>query len=253
MRGRKPVNRREGRATGSRLSFLQPFGAMSMEMVTLEATTLPDAWFQALWHILKDGVPEYTVNLGSYAGQIRREFDYITIHIKYPGVKPHIPDMPPGLGIPAPTTQEYVDNYAARYLMSNIKENNEQYTYGERLMLSIDKVIHRYKTYGYGTNQLIMQVGQPSDIDLEDPPCLRHIDTRIRDNKLHFIIYFRSWDLWGGFPANLAGFQQLKEYMAEQIGVEDGEMIVSSKGLHLYGYAKDLAKLRTGLKEYWKK
>ena len=224
-----------------------------MELVTLEATTLPDAWFQALWHILKDGVPEYAIDLGSYAGQIRREFDYITIRIKYPGVKPHIPDMPPGIGIPAPTTQEYVDTYAARYLMSEIKENNEQYTYGERLMLSMDKVIDRYKKYGYGTNQLIMQVGQPSDIDLEDPPCLRHIDTRIRDNRLHFIIYFRSWDLWGGFPANLAGFQQLKEYMAQQIGVEDGEMIVSSKGLHLYGYARDLAKLRTGLKDYWKK
>jgi len=224
-----------------------------MEPVTLEATTLPDAWFQALWHILKEGVSEYTIDLGSYAGQIRREFDYITIHIKYPGVKPHIPDMPPGIGIPSPTTQEYVDNYAARYLMSGIKEDNEQYTYGERLMLSMDKVIDRYKQYGCGTNQLIMQVGQPSDIDLEDPPCLRHIDTRIRDNKLHFIIYFRSWDLWGGFPANLAGFQQLKEYMAQQIGVEDGEMIVSSKGLHLYGYAKDLAKLRTGLKDYWKK
>ena len=224
-----------------------------MEPVTLEATTLPDAWFQALWHILKEGVPEYTIDLGSYAGQIRREFDYITIHIKYPGVKPHIPDMPPGIGIPSPTTQEYVDNYAARYLMSGIKEDNEQYTYGERLMLSMDKVIDRYKQYGCGTNQLIMQVGQPSDIDLEDPPCLRHIDTRIRDNKLHFIIYFRSWDLSGGFPANLAGFQQLKEYMAQQIGVEDGEMIVSSKGLHLYGYAKDLAKLRTGLKDYWKK
>jgi thymidylate synthase len=223
-----------------------------MELVTLQATTLPDAWFQALWHILKDGVPEYTIDLGSYAGQVRREFDYITIHIKYPGAQPLIPDMPPGIGIPSPTTQEYVDDYATRYLMTDSKQANEQYTYGERLMVSMDKVIERYRTYGFGTNQLIMQVGQPSDIDLDDPPCLRHIDTRIRDNKLHFIIYFRSWDLWSGFPTNLAGFQQVKAYMAKEIGVEDGEMIVSSKGLHLYGYAKDLAKIRTGLKDYWK-
>jgi len=224
-----------------------------MEIVTLQATTLPDAWFQALWHILKEGIPEYKIDQGSYAGQVRREFDYITIQIKYPNVKPHIPDFPPGLGIPPPTTQEYVDEYVARYLMTNVKQDNEQYTYGERLLISMDKVIERYKKYGFGTNQLIMQVGQPSDIDLEDPPCLRHIDTRIRNNKLHFIIYFRSWDLWSGFPTNLAGFQQVKEYMTRQIEVEDGEMIVSSKGLHLYGYAKDLAKIRTGLKEYWKK
>jgi len=224
-----------------------------MEMITLQATTLPDAWFQTLWNILKEGIPEYKIDQGSYAGQVRREFDYITIQIRYPGVKPHVPDIPPGLGIPSPTTQEYVDEYVARYLMSSIKQNNEQYTYGERLLFSMDKVIERYRQYGFGTNQLIMQVAQPSDIDLEDPPCLRHIDTRIRNNKLHFIIYFRSWDLWSGFPTNLAGFQQVKEYMAKQIGVEDGEMIVSSKGLHLYGYAKDLAKIRTGLKEYWNK
>jgi thymidylate synthase len=32
--------------------------------------------------------------------------------------------------------------------------------------------------------------------------------------------------------------------MADQIGVADGEMIVESKGLHLYGYAEKLAKIR---------
>jgi thymidylate synthase len=32
--------------------------------------------------------------------------------------------------------------------------------------------------------------------------------------------------------------------MAGQIGVEDGGLVVESKGLHLYGYAEDLAKLR---------
>ena len=32
--------------------------------------------------------------------------------------------------------------------------------------------------------------------------------------------------------------------MAVEIGVKDGEMVVESKGLHLYGYAEDLAKMR---------
>jgi thymidylate synthase len=82
-----------------------------------------------------------------------------------------------------------------------------------------------------------LQVAHPSDLTLLDPPCLRSIDTRIQDGSLRFFVYFRSWDLWNGFPANLAAIQNLKEYMA-------GEMIVESKGLHLYGYAEDLAKLR---------
>ena len=85
----------------------------------------------------------------------------------------------------------------------------------------------------------------PSDIRLDDPPCLRLIDTRVRYGKLHFILYFRSWDLWGGFPSNLGGLQLVKEYMAQEIGVEDGEIIAVSKGLHLYDYSWDLAKIRT--------
>jgi thymidylate synthase len=37
----------------------------------------------------------------------------------------------------------------------------------------------------------------------------------------------------------------LKEYMAQEIGVEDGQIIAASKGLHLYDYVWELAKLRT--------
>ncbi|HQO78238.1 MAG TPA: thymidylate synthase, partial [Thermodesulfobacteriota bacterium] len=106
--------------------------------------------------------------------------------------------------------------------------------------------IRRFRTEGFGTNQIILQVGQPSDLLLNDPPCLRHIDLRIRDSMLHFFPYFRSWDLWGGFPANLAALQLLKEYMAMEIGVADGEIVAASKGLHIYKHVEELAKLRFG-------
>jgi hypothetical protein len=84
----------------------------------------------------------------------------------------------------------------------------------------VEEVIRMYKNGGPGTNQATMEVGMPQDIVNSDPPCLRLIDTRVRYGKLHFVVYFRSWDLWAGFPANLAGIQLLKEYMAQQIGVE---------------------------------
>jgi thymidylate synthase len=35
----------------------------------------------------------------------------------------------------------------------------------------------------------------------------------------------------------------MKEYVASEIGVDDGEIIASSKGLHLYDYSFDLAKV----------
>ena len=44
----------------------------------------------------------------------------------------------------------------------------------------------------------------------------------------------------------------VKQYIAQEIGVEDGEIIAVSKGLHLYDYAWDLAMLRTNKKRDFK-
>lgn len=224
-----------------------------MQITTIEATNLPDAWFQCIYNLLKpyrqEGVNRYKIDKGSYAGQERLGFDYVTVHVEQPGTRPLLPEIPSHLNIPAPTDMEYVEKYFVDYIAPHsihIKPDNEQYTYAERITISYERIIKNFKSKGFGSNQEIIQVGSPWDISLPDPPCLRHIDCRIRDNKLHFIIYFRSWDLWGGFPANLAALQLLKELMAQEIGVADGEMICSSKGLHLYDHVLELAKLRVG-------
>ncbi len=227
-----------------------------MRLVTIEARDLPDAWFQCVYELQETG-REYVIDHGSCVGQKRLEFDYVTVHVKYPGVRPMIPDIPASLGIPSPVEEGYVETYLP-YLMTPNKQPNEDYTYGERLsgwryeneggseiVNQIEAVINMYKTKGYGTNQAAMSISVPSDILLNDPPCLRHIDTRISDDRLHFMVYFRSWDLWNGFPANLGGLQLLKEYMSDEIGVGDGEIIAASKGLHLYDYVWELAQLRT--------
>lgn len=231
----------------------------------IDAFDLDDAWFQCLSNILEKG-QVYKVERGSYAGERRLEFDFVTVRVRKPSNQ-IIPFIPEGLNIPVPTSMEYVHEYL-QYLLTSAKTETEDYTYGERLVEpkvrieevvdgkkmikdmplkvnQIEEVIKIYKTEGYGTNQAIMEIGMPSDIKLKDPPCLRLIDTRVRYGKLHFIIYFRSWDLWGGFPSNLGGLQLVKQYMAEEIGVGDGEIIACSKGLHLYEYAWEWAKLRT--------
>ena len=224
-----------------------------MKLEFIEATTLPDAWFQCIYRILDVG-KKYVIDRGSYKGQQRLEFDYVTVHIKHPEARPLLPEIPIQLGIPNPVEEGYLEEYLP-YLMTSTRKSNEDYTYGERLVGfhtaddwfpdQIQSVINMYKNDGYNTNQACMSVSIPSDINLSDPPCLRQIDTRISDGKLNFIVYFRSWDLWNGFPANLGAIQLLKEYMVGEIGVEDGEIIASSKGLHLYDYIWELAKLRT--------
>jgi len=209
-----------------------------VKISVIEARDLYEAWFLCLRETLTEGY-EYKIERGSYAGERRKELDFVVVHIKNPGTRPLIPEVPQG--VPSPTTMEYVENYLP-YLMTGHKAEGEQYTYGQYLEKQIPAVIRMYKEDGYNTNQAFMAVGDERSIFLSDPPCLRGIDTRIRDNKLSFVVYFRSWDLWAGFPSNLAAIQILKEYMASEIGTDDGELIASSKGLHLYEYAWELAK-----------
>jgi thymidylate synthase len=231
---------------------------------------------------------EFTIDKGSFEGQKRLEFDYITVHIKTPDKGDLLPQVNPVLGFPNPVADDYLDNYLP-YLMTDEEKEGESYTYGQRICagridhmvaqdllnpivqenfnelvdLNIIKggfvkrkslatinqmelMIWMYKNHGHRNNQMIMQVGAPGDMYIDDPPCLRAIDTRIQDGKLHFFPYFRSWDLFGGFPANLAGIEMMKQYCAEQIGVENGEIIASSKGLHVYDYVWEIAEAIRG-------
>jgi len=211
---------------------------LALDLTTIHAVGLSDAWFQCLQKALLEG-RTYRIQQGSFEGTHRKEIPLVAIIIRNPDIRPLSPIVPSG--VPAPTTDEVIDEYMS-YLMTADKQENEQYTYGEDLTPQIDEVIRRYKL-GVDTNQLCMSVGSRGSILLDDPQCLRLVDTRIQDNAIHFILYFRSWDLWGGFPTNLGGLQLLKEYMAKEIGVDDGPIVAFSKGLHLYEHCWDLAKM----------
>ena len=253
----------------------------------INATTLPDAWFQSVYKCLEIG-RDFKIDRGSYAGEKRLEFDWFTVHIRQPWVTPMIPKLPTHYNLVDPVADDFIDQYLP-YLMTGEEKEGESYTYGQRVckcklyngqsstwyhhdMLKIliqDKeiwnnptiVIHEdgnvylnqmelliwtYKNRGFRNNQMIMQVGSPTDMTLQDPPCLRHIDTRIQDGALHFFPYFRSWDLWGGFPANLQALEMMKQYIAGQIDVDNGEIIATSKGLHMYKYVWEFGEILRG-------
>ena len=236
---------------------------MKLKKVEINATTLPDAWFLTIQACVDKG-RIYTVTEGSYEGQKRKELDWLTVHIRYPHERPLLPDVPPGMKRlnPVPGGMDYITNDYLPYLMTDEKKEGEAYTYGQRLFGSehphllgqVEEVIEKYKR-GFGNNQCSMTVARPTDVHLIDPPCLRHIDTRIFTDEqregppeLHFFPYFRSWDAYAGLPSNLAAIVFLQEYMAEAIGngVKPGEIVATSKGVHLYDLYWKLAKERLG-------
>ena len=148
-----------------------------LKPVFIDAFDLDDAWFQALSTILDSG-HVYTITRGSYEGQQRLEFDFISIRVKKPSHQ-IIPIIPEGMSIPAPTDMDYIQGYLG-YLLTGAKTKTEDYTYGERLVdpkvrikqnlngqelisdmpldvNQIEEVIKMYKEKGPGTNQAVME------------------------------------------------------------------------------------------------
>ncbi len=255
---------------------------MALKPIFVTARDIPDVWYQLIRAAVEQG-REYSVTKGSTPTK-RWELDFMSAHITHPGTRPLEPHIPAGIGIPDPVEPGYAEKYLP-YYMTDIAQPGEHYTYGQDLAWQIDWVIDYYKQNGPGTKHCYMTVGRPESLRYYDEAvdyaeqivvrkrdtgdelirrdlgnafnrkepgttqCLRGVDTAIKYGKLHFSIHFRSWNLWNGLPANLACLQMVKEYMAEQIGVEDGEMFITCLKLGLAESCFDLARLRLYLEK----
>jgi thymidylate synthase len=170
--------------------------------------------------------------------------------------------IPPALGIPSPTTMEYIGDYFANYLMDPNLSENETYKYASRIQhpmpkggTQLERVIAMLKHTPL-TNQAIVEIGSPEDHDVcigndgkLDPPCLRLLDFKAVPQNDELVLslscYFRSWDLWAGFPTNLGGLELLKKYVASEAGLTSGPLYAYSAGAHIYGYQEEIARIRT--------
>ncbi len=232
-----------------------------MKPFFLHAKTIADAWFQLIYNIF-DHAYTQQIQKGSFEKeQYRLQYPGIAVFIEHPA-EDMIPVIPPALGIPSPTTMEYVEDYFANYLMDPSLAENETYKYASRIHhpmpqggTQLDRVI-RMLVRTPLTNQAIVEIGSPEDNDIcigndgkLDPPCLRLLDFKAvpsgTDTLLTLSCYFRSWDLWAGFPTNLGGIQLLKKYVADEAGLKDGPIYAYSAGAHIYGYQEDIARIRT--------
>ena len=93
-----------------------------MRSFNLSATTIPDAWFQLIYNIFDYG-QEYKIDRGSFEGCTRLEYDYVSVEIMNPGLAPLIPEFPAWMNCPPPVTQEYLDEYFAQLMTTDVPAN----------------------------------------------------------------------------------------------------------------------------------
>lgn len=220
-----------------------------MQQVTIEGSTINEAWFRAIKACVEYG-DIYTIDKGEYEGQCRKEFDLAVVHITRPYRRPLACETP-NL---SPTSDEKIESYFHKYLMdpyfSNYQEFKEnEYKYSSWIAPIWEHCCQLLLKGKGGCNQATISLGKgPGDpTTFQHPPCLRVIDMRLKGRFLHFFVYFRSWDLIGGFPENLGGIQLLKEHCLQYINevgghdYQDGSLVCMSKGLHIYDHYWPLA------------
>jgi thymidylate synthase len=221
-------------------------------MHTIKATTINDAWHQAVYLCWEQGY-DYKIDSGSYCGQIRRQFDFFACEILHPETRPLAIQFPEMLSVPPPNSEAQIEDYAANYLLSAEISKNETYTYGSRILAfpnpdgsKTDQVawIIDHLKEAPGNNHCAINIPLGGDLNLDHAPCLRLIDLKIVDGKLNIAVYFRSWDLWSGFPTNLGGLQIFNEFIAQEVGIPTGKMFAASAGLHLYEMYFEVVKAR---------
>jgi thymidylate synthase len=213
--------------------------------VHISAISIADAWFQILYN-LPDEAYRQEIQRGSFEkDEFRLQVPWLSIDIaQYES--DFVPVIPPGCGIPAPTTSEYVEEYAHKYLLSTEPPGvNEAYTYGSRIGPQLEDVIAMLSATPQ-TNQASIVVGIPEDLTLKDPACLRVLDFKIAHGRLNLGTFWRSWDLWAGLPTNLGGIGILGRYVASFLDIPTGRMFAASQGGHIYGYQVPLVEVRTG-------
>ena len=210
----------------------------------LEARDLSEAWYLVLKNLFKEGY-ETEISRGAYeGGQRRLQLQGLAGFIENP-LPIIVPEVPQG--IPSPTSLDYINTYFKEKIVGNVKEDNCEYTYGERILLQLQTIIEILMETPE-TNQAVIEVARPEDIFLKDPPCLRCITLKKVGPRLNMTTFWRSWDLFSGFPTNLGGLSLLLEYIAGFLeGIEPGRLYFYSDGAHIYDMEKELAARKLAL------
>lgn len=157
--------------------------------------------------------------------------------------------------------REHLDEYAAQLLSG--ENPGFEYTYGERLRAwtlatvngdpssstasespippvdQISEAVRRLKA-APETRRATAVTWIPSvDARKEEVPCMIVDDFKLRDGRLNLIVFFRSHDFAGAYPANLYGLSRVLDHVSAEIGAEPGSITTLSASAHIYEHDWD--------------
>ncbi|MFO8016300.1 MAG: thymidylate synthase [Candidatus Woesearchaeota archaeon] len=135
-------------------------------------------------------------------------------------------------------TRKELEEYYPQVLTSrSIKGIN--YTYGQRLMDyngidQIKSVIEKLKKEPFTRRAIAVTWEADKDVYNKNAPCLDLVNFIVQDNKLFMNAYFRSHDMYRGWPQNCFALRKLQKHVSDETGIPMGDMTIFSASAHIY-------------------
>lgn len=114
-----------------------------------------------------------------------------------------------------------------------VERGNWEYTYHDRMAEQIPFIIRELRRDLY-SRRAVIDVRRTSDISLDDPPCLQHIQFMVRGGKLNMTTLFRSNDACKATFMNAYALTCLQGEIAAELGVDVGSYTHIANSFHAY-------------------
>jgi thymidylate synthase len=213
----------------------------------IEGNTISDVWLRALDSVVKFGELKDT----EYATKQKEVLDLVAV------IKGEETALPAWAPIKEGDLEKYYRNF-----FNKEKPLGVEYTYGERLFnlklsnlsdadgAAMDRL--RRETGDMGRVQQIklamdklkespstrraVAVTWRHETDACSPnaPCLMTISWNIKFGRLYQTATFRSHDIYDGWLLNAFALRKLQKDMAEELGLEPGDLVIVSVSAHIY-------------------
>ena len=159
--------------------------------------------------------------------------------------------MDPLENMPEGFSKQYIDKYIKEF-MEGVGEKLDDfaYTYHERIFKrwgnQVEKIISVLKNHPNTRRAMISLWNPIEDIGNSSPPCLDFIWVVVRNDKLEFHVVYRSHHLAtvtedgklmrgeGAFVPNLYALATLQDFIARNIGIKRGPLVLTDFSGHLY-------------------
>ncbi|MDO5850879.1 MAG: thymidylate synthase [Methanobacteriaceae archaeon] len=133
---------------------------------------------------------------------------------------------------------EKLEKYSEQFLSDD--KMDFVYTYGNRLRKHFNNVdqikvaIDRMKECKETRRAISITWDQVLDTKNDEVPCMILVDFKIRDGKLRTSALWRSHDIYGAWFANAVALSHLASFVAKEVGVDVGTIIIHSISAHIY-------------------